>query len=97
MSACCILTAPGAEALAKATPYTQGLPEEAYNMTMDGKEIFMFAVKRIPEVVRELMEKLPITANDIDTFVLHQANARIVEAAVKKMKLPLEKVPHEHA
>ena len=39
-------------------------------MTMDGKEIFMFAVKRIPEVVRELMEKLPITANDIDTFVL---------------------------
>ena len=53
----------------------------------------MFAVKRIPEVVRELMEKLPITANDIDTFVLHQANARIVEAAVKKMKLPWRSSP----
>ena len=97
----CVLHSDGSrgEALAKATPYTQGLPEEAYNMTMDGKEIFMFAVKRIPEVVRELMEKLPITANDIDTFVLHQANARIVEAAVKKMKLPLEKFPmnmHEY-
>ena len=58
----CVLHSDGSrgEALAKATPYTQGLPEEAYNMTMDGKEIFMFAVKRIPEVVRELMEKLPI-------------------------------------
>lgn len=68
-------------------------------MTMDGKEIFMFAVKRIPEVVGELMEKLPVSAEDIDLFVLHQANARIVEAAVKKMKLPLEKFPmdmHEY-
>ena len=55
----CVLHSDGSrgEALAKATPYTQGLPEEAYNMTMDGKEIFMFAVKRIPEVVRELMGK----------------------------------------
>lgn len=44
-------------------------------MTMDGKEIFMFAVKRIPEVVGELMEKLPVSAEDIDLFVLHQANA----------------------
>ena len=61
--------------------------------TMDGQEIFRFAVKKVPECVEELLEKNGEDRGDIKYFVLHQANYRIVEAIAKRMKLPIERFP----
>ena len=60
---------------------------------MDGREVFRFAVKSVPECIRELLEREQLLAEDIDYFVLHQANRRIVEAVAKRLNVPLERFP----
>lgn len=60
---------------------------------MNGQEIFRFAVKQVPECIKELMEKKQITADEIDLFVLHQANLRILQGIAKRLKVPMEKIP----
>ena len=58
-------------------------PEEELYMQMDGRGVFQFAVRRVPEVIGEVLEKNQVPIGDIDWFVLHQANRRIVEAVPK--------------
>ena len=58
---------------------------------MNGREIFKFAVKVFPETVENILEQAKITADDVDLFVPHQANIRIIESISKRFKQPLEK------
>ena len=60
---------------------------------MDGQAVFKFAVKKVPEVIGELLQKADLTEKDIDLFVLHQANLRIIESVAKRMKTDLAKFP----
>ncbi|MCD8152548.1 MAG: ketoacyl-ACP synthase III [Clostridiales bacterium] len=60
---------------------------------MDGGEVFKFAVKKIPEAIRETLAKAELTADDIDWYLLHQANARINESIAKRLKISIDKVP----
>ena len=62
-------------------------------MTMDGQKVFRFAVKAVPSAMEELMEKRSLTDTDIDWYILHQANMRIIESAVKRLKISMDKVP----
>ncbi len=62
-------------------------------MTMDGQKVFRFAVKAVPSAVSELMEKMNLTDDDVDYYILHQANMRIIESAVKRLKISMDKVP----
>ena len=60
---------------------------------MDGRAIFQFAVRKVPEVVDELLEKNNLKKEEIAYYLLHQANRRIVEAVAKRMDQPIEKFP----
>lgn len=62
-------------------------------VAMDGREIYKFAVRQVPVVVNEILEKAHKGVEEIDLFVLHQANKRIVEAIAKRLKQPIEKFP----
>lgn len=66
--------------------------EDTY-MKMNGGDVFKFAVKKVPESIQELLKKTNLTSGDIDYYILHQANRRIVEAVAKRMKEPIEKFP----
>ena len=59
---------------------------------MNGKLVFMNALKYFPEVVREALTEVGLKDSDIDLLVPHQANARITQAVQKEMNLPDEKV-----
>lgn len=59
---------------------------------MNGKLVFMNAVKYFPEVVREGLRDCNMTEKDIDLLIPHQANARITAAVGKELGLPDEKV-----
>ena len=59
---------------------------------MNGREIFKFAVKVMEESCREVLKAANLTLEDLDYLVPHQANARIIEAAVKRLNFPMEKV-----
>ena len=61
--------------------------------TMEGQEIFKFAVKKVPECTGALLEANGLEKEEIKYFVLQQANYRIVEAIAKRMKLPVERFP----
>lgn len=59
---------------------------------MDGRTVFKWAVRLIPEIVNEMLEKANLTLSDIDLFIPHQANVRIIDAAVDELGIEQEKV-----
>ena len=61
-------------------------------LRMQGREVFRHAVNRIAEAMREVMDAAGVVAEDIDLFVPHQANVRILEATAKKLGIAPEKV-----
>ena len=60
-------------------------------MRMKGQEVFRFAVRTIPEVVTRLLDRAGLGLDDIDHFVFHQANMRIIRNVCKKMGIPEDK------
>ncbi len=67
--------------------------EQTYIPTMDGRELFKFAVTRLPQTARELCAETKTTVNDIDWFLAHQANARINEYVREQLGVPPAKLP----
>jgi 3-oxoacyl-[acyl-carrier-protein] synthase III len=61
-------------------------------LRMEGREVFKHAVGMITDVIEDSFEALGITADDLDWFVPHQANRRIIDASAKKLGIPPEKV-----
>lgn len=66
---------------------------DGYFMQMDGKAIFQFAVRRVPEVIREVLKENGLRQEEIAWFLLHQANKRIIDAVARHLGEPLEKFP----
>lgn len=61
-------------------------------LTMNGREVYRFAVAKVPEVIEKALYRANLTTSDIDWLVLHQANQRIMDAVSERLKLPPEKV-----
>lgn len=60
---------------------------------MNGQEVFKFAVRKVPECLDLLLQETNLTVEDIDYFLLHQANYRILTSIAKKLNLPMDKFP----
>ena len=65
-------------------------PEPAH-VFMNGQATFKFAVKAVPYCIDQVLEKAAMSIEDVDFFVFHQANARIIDLAAKKYHIPPEK------
>src|SRR5438445_529441 len=59
---------------------------------MKGSEVFKVAVRMFVESTSALLDRHGVTAQDVDSFIPHQANLRTIEAAAKRVGLPMEKV-----
>ena len=64
-----------------------------YDLQMDGQAVFKFAVRKVPEVILEVLEKNHLRLEDIRYFLLHQANRRIIEAVARRLGIAVEKFP----
>ena len=60
-------------------------------ISMEGTKVFKFAVAAVPWCIDQVLQKAGKTVEDVDFFVFHQANARIIDLAVKKYHIPPEK------
>ena len=60
---------------------------------MDGQSVFRFAVEAVPRCAREVLDRAGLTPEDIDLFVFHQANQRIIDFAVKKLGIDPARCP----
>lgn len=65
------------------------------DLVMNGKEVFNFAIKTVPPLIRELLENAGLSAEEIDYFVLHQANPYILKTIASRLKVDKAKVPLE--
>ena len=66
--------------------------QRLHYVKQDGQAVFKFAVRKTEEICARLMQRNGITATDIDLFVSHQANRRIIMSAAERLGLPPEKV-----
>jgi 3-oxoacyl-[acyl-carrier-protein] synthase-3 len=67
-------------------------PDARPHLKMNGQAVFKFAVNVIGDSSVECIEKAGMTLNDIDMLIPHQANIRIIDAAARKLQLPMDKV-----
>ncbi len=65
--------------------FTQTIKTTPSYINMNGREIYKFAVKVIPDCIHKVLENTGYTLEDIKTIIPHQANVRIVDAAAKKL------------
>jgi 3-oxoacyl-[acyl-carrier-protein] synthase III len=79
----------------------EALPNDAGNivdkgaygkMTMNGAEVYKFAVSEVPEVISEALRNSGLKSQDINWLLLHQANIRIIEHAARVLDIPMERV-----
>lgn len=61
---------------------------------MNGREVFKFAVRQMGESSLNVIEKASLKKEDIDYFIPHQANLRIMESARQRLGVPLEKMAY---
>jgi 3-oxoacyl-[acyl-carrier-protein] synthase-3 len=83
-----VLGAKGDDTLLRAAGAETG---ERSFLRMDGTKVFKFAVETVPACVEAVLQKTGLTVEDVDYFVFHQANARIIDLAAKKCHIPPEK------
>jgi 3-oxoacyl-[acyl-carrier-protein] synthase III len=65
----------------------QTVAERAHYVKMQGREVFRFATRVVPESVKQALAAANMTTDDIDLLIPHQANVRIIDNAVKRLKL----------
>ena len=68
------------------------LKERSYYTKMNGSEVFKFSVREISRISKKLLEKTNTKLEDVDWFIPHQANLRIIQAGIEKLGIPMEKV-----
>ena len=86
------LTGPGAAGRVRSIDKEREESKTEY-ITMNGKDVFQFAVRKVPQVIQEVLKENELSIEDIDWFVLHQANARIVDAVARRLRLDIGKFP----
>ena len=68
-----------------------GYTDHDGKITMDGKEVFRTAVRAVTTSAKNAMERAGVTADQIDWFIPHQANLRIIEAIASRLGIPMER------
>ena len=75
--------------------FGNGIIRAPKDTLINGMDVFSFAISRPPISIKKMMERYGLTTENVDYFLIHQANKLIVDRIVKKLKLPLEKVPYD--
>jgi 3-oxoacyl-[acyl-carrier-protein] synthase-3 len=70
----------------------ESVDQRLHYVKQDGQTVFKFAVRKTEEIARRLLDRNGLTPDDLDLFVSHQANRRIIQSATEKLGVPSEKV-----
>ena len=64
-----------------------------YLFQMNGRRVYEFATKKVPQSIQQVINQSDYQINDIKYFILHQANARIIQSVAKQLGQPMKKFP----
>jgi len=81
---------PGGGSLHPASHET--VDQKMHYIHQDGKNVFKYAVKKMAEMTERVLGKNGLTGKDVDCFIAHQANRRIITATAERLGMPLDKV-----
>ena len=84
------LNMPGGGSLNPASHET--VYKKMHYIHQDGQQVFKYAVKKMSEMTERVLERNKLTGADVDCFIAHQANKRIIMATADRLKMPIEKV-----
>jgi 3-oxoacyl-[acyl-carrier-protein] synthase-3 len=73
-------------------PSHETVDQRLHYVKQDGATVFKFAVRKTEEIARRVLDRNGLTANDLDLFVSHQANRRIIQSATEKLGVDENKV-----
>lgn len=76
----------------KDNTFYSGLNSQFNTVSMNGKEVYKFAVSKVPESIHSCLNSLNISVEQIDWLLLHQANARILHAVASRLTIPVNKL-----
>lgn len=78
---------------ANTNPFSENIsPLDPY-FHQNGREVYSFATREVPEALQAALETAQVTADDVDYYLLHQANVRIVSSIAKRFGQPVSKFP----
>ena len=86
------LRIPRSPATAEETTDGSGCTRAKDNLYMDGPAIFTFAITAVPRAIKTLLDKLALSATQIDWYVYHQANMYMLENLARRSQIPLDKM-----
>ena len=81
---------PGGGSLNPASHET--VDQKMHYIHQDGKNVFKYAVKKMAEMTARVLERNQLSGKDVDCFIAHQANRRIITATADRLGMPMEKV-----
>ena len=81
---------PGGGSLNPASHAT--VDQKMHYIHQDGKNVFKYAVKKMAEMTERILERNQLKGQDVDCFIAHQANKRIITATADRLGMPAEKV-----
>lgn len=84
------LNMPGGGSLNPASHET--VDKKMHVVHQDGQQVFKYAVKKMAEMTERVLRKNNLTGADVDCFIAHQANKRIISATADRLKMPADKV-----
>lgn len=67
------------------------LKERSYFTKMDGQAVFRFSVREISRISKKVLEKAGVPLEEVDWFIPHQANLRIIQSGAQELGIPMEK------
>jgi 3-oxoacyl-[acyl-carrier-protein] synthase-3 len=71
--------------------YDANYKKEDLYFQMAGTDVYEFTIHIIPQIAAHLINKANLTYNDVNWFILHQANRRIIESVSKRLKIPIDR------
>lgn len=74
-------------------PFSKQISELDPYFHQNGREVYNFATREVPEALQSALEQAKILPDDVDYYLLHQANSRIVASIAKRFKQPMSKFP----
>jgi 3-oxoacyl-[acyl-carrier-protein] synthase-3 len=86
----CSLFMPGGGSLNPSTHET--VDQKMHYVHQEGQAVFRFAVRKMAELCEKLLERNGLSGKDIDVFIPHQANRRIITATAERLGMPMDKV-----
>lgn len=69
----------------------ESIERNQHYLQMNGREVYKFAVRCIPKAIEEAVQRAHLSTDDVDVFIPHQANIRIIDAAAGRLGQPREK------